>query len=319
MAVQADGVINLTTSADLLYATTLTNGGRLLTMVAILYGNNTTMTKVLLLLGLGIYSSEAFSVNPFNLPSQRIRRRVVSNHHVKFEAQLSRQSRHTQFQLRMSNVDEEQETSSKESAFGDVTVERPDPSVLLSAQSDSNQQLGFIAICVSILVGTAFVVSLLTGLENLLPDGWFDIWRDYTWPVPFGLIFLAAGVSHFTMKDTFTAMVPPKDTWGGLWQVPAPGADKIGWSYAEYHTYWSGVAEIGGGLLLIAGGLNQSPQFPAFLLFLLTAVITPANIYMATHDIEAPGLPPIPYPWGHVGRFALQSVLLGFFFKLAFQ
>ena len=215
-------------------------------------------------------------------------------------------------QLHMSQVEDSKASSMME-------VERPDPSSLLSAQPDTLQSIGFVAICVSILIGTNFVVNLLSGLENVLPDGWFQVWRDYTWPVPLGLIYAAAGVAHFAMKDTFTAMVPPKNTWGGLWQVPAPGADKLGLSYAEYHSYWSGICEIGGGILLILGGLNGSPQFPAFLLFLLTCTVTPANIYMATHDAQAPGLPPIPYPWGHVGRFAMQSVLLGFFFKLAFQ
>lgn len=89
--------------------------------------------------------------------------------------------------------------------------------------------------------------------------------------------------------------------------------------YSEYHTYWSGVCEVGGGLLLILGGLNNAPQIPAFLLFLLTAAVTPANIYMATHDIAPPGLPPIPYPLGHFYRGIMQCVLLAFFFKLAFQ
>ena len=87
----------------------------------------------------------------------------------------------------------------------------------------------------------------------------------------------------------------------------------------EYHTYWSGVCEVGGGLLLILGGLNNAPQIPAFLLFLLTAAVTPANIYMATHDIAPPGLPPIPYPLGHFYRGIMQCVLLAFFFKLAFH
>ena len=98
-------------------------------------------------------------------------------------------------------------------------VERPDPSILLSAKGDSAQRFGFVAICASLAIGTYLAVDLLSAIEWILPDNWFDLWRDYTWPVPLGLIFLAAGVAHFLQKDAFIAMVPPPGTWGGLWKV----------------------------------------------------------------------------------------------------
>jgi uncharacterized membrane protein len=270
---------------------------------------------VLLLLGCVVFVGDAFSTNQI-----RASRRLLD--WVPPQDTFHKPTNHPRSgTLRFLANPESQGNANAASESAPLVLDRPDPASLLSAQSASNQKLGFIAIVACLMGGTTAMVALLSAVEDILPVGWFDLWRDFTWPIPLGLIFLVAGVTHFTLKDTFAAMVPPLGTWGGLWQIPTPGRESLKLSYEEYHTYWTGVAEVGGGAWLIAAGLGIAGpvQIPAFLLLLLVAAVTPANIYMATHDVQAPNLPPIPYPAGHVGRGVAQCILLALFWKLSFQ
>lgn len=194
---------------------------------------------------------------------------------------------------------------------------RPDPSILLSAKSDSEQKLGVASIGAGILLGALLLTSFL-GWLNTVSGGFLGTILDFVVPLPLGLIFTFVGATHFFYKDEYAAIVPPKGSWGGLWNVPTPGADKLGLSDEEYHVLWSGVAEVGGGLLLILGGLNAIPvQIPAFLLFALTLAVTPANIYMYTHDAPLAFAPPLRYPDDHIGRGVVQIILLSLFGYLA--
>ena len=194
-----------------------------------------------------------------------------------------------------------------------------DPNTLISAQDDRTQQLTFIALCGGVFIGSIGFVNLYNILEAILPSAIFDPFYNVL-PYVLSSAFIAAGIAHFALEDTFTAFVPPKNSWGGLWQVPSPGSDQLGLTYEQYHSFWSGIAEILVGMSLIAttAGIVDGVEstIPAALMFLLTAAVTPANVYMYTHNPVVPRIPALPYPWGHVGRGVLQCALLGVFCKL---
>ena len=199
---------------------------------------------------------------------------------------------------------------------------RPDPSILISAKDDTTQRLAFVGAFAALAAGTSVCINLWHGPGEALlgTEGFENICRT-VFPIVFGTIFMVVGVLHFVAKDNFVLIVPPRGTWGNLWQAPAPFADKLGVTYEEYHTYWTGIAEFLGGLALLAGGLGfTDTQVPAILLFLLTIGVTPANLYMFTHDAH-PGesVPRLAYPGGHIARFVLQCGLLSNFWIMAFK
>jgi len=211
-----------------------------------------------------------------------------------------------------------------------------DPNTLISAQDDRTQQLSFIFLCGGILVGSFAFLNLYNILEVVLPS---SIFAPFYTVLPYVLssAFIAAGIAHFAIEDTFTSFVPPKGMWGGLWQIPSPGSDQLGLTYEQFHSFWSGIAEIlvGSWLLIatattngvlnfgdaagdvtVSSGAIGATTIPAALMWILTAAVTPANIYMYTHNPVVPRIPVVTYPWGHAARGALQCALLAVFWKL---
>lgn len=173
-----------------------------------------------------------------------------------------------------------------------------------------------------VYAGLALGASLLASAlhDASVIFSWWDGFQK-TWSVTLGPIFVAAGVSHFLVEDDYCNIYPPPGTWG-YWYLPGS---------AKFHVRWTGVAEILGGLGLLVGGLLTyfdkadlfSPLTQAGLvsdsaaaLFLLTCVVTPANLYMYTHGARLPmEAPPVPVTF-HAIRGVFQILLLALFLEL---
>ncbi len=100
-------------------------------------------------------------------------------------------------------------------------------------------------------------------------------------------LYIGAGVLHFASTDTFAKVVPP---------------------FIPKHrlvVYLSGVAEIAGGLGLLVPKRRRMAGFG--LAALLTAVF-PANVYMATNNVQVTRQP-VPH-WMLWARLPLQAVLV---------
>ncbi|AKF09978.1 hypothetical protein DB32_007127 [Sandaracinus amylolyticus] len=100
------------------------------------------------------------------------------------------------------------------------------------------------------------------------------------------VLFVSAGVMHFVIEPTFTAMVPPF--------LPAP----------RVLVWISGVAEIALGLATLAPRLR--PYAGWGLVALLIAVF-PANVYMVFDDTPAIDAP----RWALWARLPIQALLVG--------
>lgn len=168
------------------------------------------------------------------------------------------------------------------------------------------QALIFAAVFAGLGAGTVAVLAGLHSLEAALPAGWYSAWT-----LPLGLIFSAAGVSHFTLLKEFCNIYPGRGAWG-FWYLPGT---------SSFHVKWTGLAELAGGIGLALGGFGVGAevglgQAAAAGLFVLTLAVTPANIYMFSHGAQLPEGVEIPVA-GHAVRGFFQCVLLAFFWTLA--
>lgn len=133
-----------------------------------------------------------------------------------------------------------------------------------------------------------------------------------------GVIYMIAGVTHFTVKDEYINIMPKQGAWG-IWYLPGS---------KEFHVLWTGVVEFILGSSLLAGYVTNSildlsllPQdtvaYSAFGLLLLTIGVTPANIYMYTHGAKLPMDGPDIGVSFHYIRGFFQMVLCMQFYEMA--
>ncbi len=113
--------------------------------------------------------------------------------------------------------------------------------------------------------------------------------RNSAWCVFLGLVFVLAGTLHFVSPRTYERIVSP--------YLPAPLALVL----------VSGAAEVAGGLGAAFGGPRMR-RFSGWGLILLLAAVFPANVYMALHPQEIPGLE-VPR-WIFWLRLPLQPLLM---------
>lgn len=162
-----------------------------------------------------------------------------------------------------------------------------------------------------------FSQSAVIGLEK-----WRIYVIDSTLPITMGLVYLLGGIGHFAAAESFQDIYPPNGTWG-IWYLPGSAA---------FHVAWTGIVELLGGAGLIYTGIRDAigsddaeeentlqnfiKPICASILFLLTILVTPANIYMFTHGAVMGDMPPLDLSL-HAIRFAVQVVFITLLFTLA--
>jgi len=145
---------------------------------------------------------------------------------------------------------------------------------------------------------------------------------DSTLPILMGLVYLLGGIGHFVVAESFQDIYPPIGTWG-IWYLPGSAA---------FHVAWTGVVELLGGAGLIFCAIRDAigsedgeeettvikflKPICASVLFVLTILVTPANIYMFTHGAVMGDMAQLDMSFHYI-RFAVQVIFLTLLFTLA--
>ena len=99
---------------------------------------------------------------------------------------------------------------SVEAGVGDEGCKLRSPSAVNTLPTPAQAAIFF-----SYFVGLALVTaSLVNGIDAVraLAPGPMETWIS-TWPL-LGAVFIAAGISHFTLKDMFMNIMPAQGAWG---------------------------------------------------------------------------------------------------------
>ena len=71
----------------------------------------------------------------------------------------------------------------------------------------------------------------------MLPCDWFELLRDYTWPIALGMLHTNIGFKHFLMGTEHASIVPPKGTWAHVMLLCAHHSTILISNYAILHCW----------------------------------------------------------------------------------
>lgn len=196
------------------------------------------------------------------------------------------------------------------------------------------QASAFVGVYAALGLATIPTTNILNNVSKSVVglERWRDQFIETSLPLLLGSFYLLAGIGHFISMDAFASIYPPIGTWG-IWYLPGS---------ANFHVAWTGIVEAFGGLGLLLGagrkllGIGGDEDegsgdvekglltfdklaipLSALILFLLTVIVTPANIYMFTHGAMMGDTSPSFGLSFHFVRFCIQVIVLSLLLTLS--